>query len=89
MTEMEAYVLVERAFEAALVQGFEVGDRSVDDLRAAGEVPLTSFDIDSLAVMEICIAVEVHSGAQIVPAELVELETINALVMRLLESDDA
>ena len=44
------------------------------------DVAFDEMDIDSLAVMELCIAIEVESGVSILPEELVQCDTLGAVV---------
>ena len=47
------------------------------------DVAFKDMDIDSLAIMELCIAIEVESGVSILPEELVQCETLGALVAQV------
>jgi hypothetical protein len=44
------------------------------------DVAFADMDIDSLAIMELCIAIEVESGVSILPDEIVKCETLGAVV---------
>ena len=43
------------------------------------DVSFEEMDIDSLAMMELCIAIEVETGVSILPNELVEYATLGAV----------
>lgn len=65
--------------EAASVLGFGlVGQR---DRYLAGELDYTlaELELDSLARMEICIAIEIGTGVSLAPEELDRYETLSAL----------
>ena len=47
------------------------------------DVAFADLDIDSLAIMELCIAIEVESGVSILPDEIVKCETLGAVVERV------
>lgn len=51
----------------------------------AGESDFTfeELDLDSLARMELCIAIEVATGVSIAPDELTAIQTLNGLVERV------
>ena len=44
------------------------------------EVPLDALDMDSLAEMEVCIAIEVNAGVSILPEQLRKIGTLGRLV---------
>ena len=77
-----------RAIRAALVEGLEAGgvwQVNRVDLRErflAGELDLTFAELamDSLAKMELCIAIEVATGVSLAPEELDRHESLGALV---------
>lgn len=64
-------------------------DSGVTSLRDSGQVPafidgsadtlLASLDMDSLAAMEVCIALELHYGLAIVPSTLLGVGTLGDL----------
>ncbi len=50
-----------------------------DFLAGWRDVAFQDMDIDSLAIMELCIAIEVESGVSILPDEIVKCETLGAV----------
>ncbi len=54
-------------------------------LDGKNDIFFTELELDSLAVMEICIAIELNIGVSIVPEQLVQFTTMNNLVSRILE----
>ena len=47
------------------------------------DVPLESMSMDSLATMELCIAIELRYGCTVVPSDLPRLGSLNGLAARL------
>ena len=58
------------AFDDAMGRSFLAGELDVD---------LAHFDMDSLARMEFCIAVELSTGVTLLPTQLAELATTDAI----------
>jgi hypothetical protein len=54
-------------------------------LDGSSDIPFAALEMDSMGVMELCIAVEVNTGIEIVPAELVELGSLGAVVAAIQE----
>lgn len=54
-----------------------------DFLAGRRDVAFAEMDIDSLAIMELCIAIEVESGVSILPEDLVKCETLGAVVTQV------
>jgi acyl carrier protein len=80
-----------RALRAVLVEGLEAGAISeisrvaVRDPFLAGELDLelAALAMDSLAKMELCIAIEVGTGVSLAPEELDRYRSLGALVTDL------
>ena len=53
---------------------------SGDFLAGVHDVPIDTLDMDSLAEMEVCIAIEVNAGVSIVPEQLRKIGTLGRLV---------
>jgi acyl carrier protein len=62
------------AFDAATGRSFLAGELDVD---------LSRLDMDSLARMEFCIAIELSTGVTLLPAQLAELATTDAILQRI------
>ena len=77
-----------RTIRAAILDGLEAGAvwqasrAAFRDAFVAGElpVPLAELEMDSLARMELCIAIEVGTGVSLAPEELDRYETLAAIV---------
>ena len=54
-----------------------------DFLAGRRDVAFAEMDIDSLAIMELCIAIEVESGVSILPDEIVKCETLAAVAAQV------
>jgi acyl carrier protein len=61
---------------------FAVRDTGVSDAFLAGtrDITFTDLQMDSLATMELCIALEVNAGISIVPDELQTIGSLQRLV---------
>lgn len=83
MTETELRTVLIHALEDARVIG--IGDETAKAAFVSGEVDiaLADLEIDSLAVMQFCIAVEKRSGISVVPRDLRKLPTLGALARKL------
>lgn len=80
MTASEIRQMLVEAMLGASVFGLR--DQGLTDAFLAGEadVAIEALDMDSLGAMELCIAIEVNTGVEIVPDNLETLETLGALV---------
>ena len=80
MTETEIRQLVAEALAYASIPNFQGSATERAFLAATAEVPFSELEIDSLAAMEICIAIEANIGTSILPNELAGIETLSDLV---------
>jgi hypothetical protein len=80
MTEPEIRKMLVDAMLSASV--FGVRDNGWTDAFLAGtrDIALGELEMDSLGAMELCIAVEVNTGVEIVPDELASMATLETLV---------
>ncbi len=77
-----------RSIRQAMVDGLEAGAvtrisrRDTRSSFLAGEIdiPLAELEMDSLARMELCIAIELGTGVSLAPEELDRYPTLEALV---------
>lgn len=83
MTEHEIRQMLVDAMLSASV--FGVRDNGWTDAFLAGtrDVAIGDLEMDSLGAMELCIAVEVNTGVEIVPDELATMATLGALVVAI------
>ena len=88
MTEIEVRSLLSDALEYASVPGFAGGDTQRAFL-SGQDVRFSELDLDSLAAMELCIAIETNLDVTILPNDLPEMGSLNALVRRVHELRDA
>lgn len=84
MNTQEAREHIIDAFEAANVS-YSRGTDYRDDIESGMDITLDAFNIDSLALMEICIAIEVNVGTTITPDELSSMQYLNELVLMVAE----
>ena len=87
MTSEEARRVLLQAMRYANVQGLSSAQ---GEAFVAGEadIQLDRLDMDSLAAMELCIAIEANGGASITPDQLKAAATGSALVRLILEPGD-
>ena len=72
------------ALTHASVFGLRDNGWTEEFLAGTRDVPLDGLDMDSLGAMELCIAVEVSTGVEIVPDDLQQLGTLGGLVEAIL-----
>ena len=80
MTETEIRHLVAEALAYASVPNFQGSAVERAFLAATAEVPFSELEIDSLAAMEICIAIEANIGVSILPNNLAQIGSLAGLV---------
>jgi acyl carrier protein len=83
MTESEIREVIADALDYAAVPQFRGSDARAQFVAGARDIAFDELEIDSLAAMELCIALETNSGVSILPAELPEFGTLGALVKRV------
>jgi acyl carrier protein len=88
MTDQEIRTLVSEALVYAAVPGYAGGDAQQAFL-AGEDVPMDMLEIDSLATMELCIAIEANLDVSILPAVIEEVPSLNALVEHVLRLKNA
>lgn len=82
-----------RTIRQAMVDGLEAGavvrityrDTRSSFLAGAIDIALAELEMDSLARMELCIAIELGTGVSLAPEELDRYPTLEALVRDVLE----
>ena len=80
MTEQQIRAMVVEALEYSNVIALRDKNLTGDFLSGRNEVPLNVLDMDSLAEMEVCIAIEVNAGVSILPEQLRKIGTLARLV---------
>jgi acyl carrier protein len=80
MTEQQIRAMVVEALEYSNVIALRDKNLAGDFLAGLSEVPLDVLDMDSLAEMEVCIAIEVNAGVSILPEQLRKIGTLGRLV---------
>lgn len=80
MTEQEIRTFIAEALDQAGV--IAMRDKKLTPILLEGrhDIPFDILDLDSLAVMELCIAIEVNTGISILPDQLKSIGTLNRLV---------
>jgi acyl carrier protein len=80
MNEQQIRTIVVEALEYSSVIALRDKNLSEGFLDGTAEVPIALLDMDSLAEMEVCIAIEVNTGVSIVPEQLRKIGTLGRLV---------
>jgi acyl carrier protein len=80
MNEQQVRNIVVEALEYSSVIALRDKNLSAGFLDGTAEVPIELLDMDSLAEMEVCIAIEVNAGVSIVPEQLRSIGTLGRLV---------
>jgi hypothetical protein len=80
MTEQQIRELVVEALEVSSVIALRDKNLGAAFLGGMADVPIAALDMDSLAEMEVCIAIEVNAGVSIVPDQLRKIGTLDRLV---------
>lgn len=83
MTELQIRALVVEALEYSNVLALRDKNLAGAFLAGTGEVPLEALEMDSLAEMELCIAIEVSTGVSILPERLRKIGTLDRLVAQI------
>jgi hypothetical protein len=80
MTDQELRQVIVNALEYANVIAMRDKRLAPAFLDGREEVALADLDLDSLATMELCIAIEAHTSVTIVPEGLQRIATLGELV---------
>ena len=80
MTEPQIRAMLVEALEYASVIALRDKNLTEAFLSGTSEVAIDVLDMDSLAEMELCIAIEVNAGVSIVPERLRKIGTLGRLV---------
>lgn len=83
MTENQIREIVADALDYAAVPQFRGSELRAQFVAGSQDIAFDELEIDSLAAMELCIAIETNSGVSILPAELAEFGSLGALVKRV------
>ena len=80
MTNQQVRTLIVEALEYSSV--IALRDKNLTEAFLAGthEVPIGLLDMDSLAEMELCIAIEVNAGVSVLPEQLRKIGSLGRLV---------
>lgn len=80
MTEQQVRAVVVEALEYSNVIALRNKQLADGFLAGSDDVPIGLLEMDSLAEMEVCIAIEVHTGVSIVPEQLRRAGSLGRLV---------
>jgi hypothetical protein len=85
MSEDEIRRMLVDAIDASTIVGLRRSGLMDRFLGGTADIPFAVLEMDSMGAMELCIAVEVNTGIEIVPAELAELGSLGAVVTSIME----
>jgi acyl carrier protein len=88
MNETAIRELIAEALTSANVIAFRQNEIRLAFLQGQRDVSLAELDIDSLAAMELCIALEINIGTSIVPDQLQTIGSLDRLVATVMEMHD-
>jgi acyl carrier protein len=80
LTEAEIRQVISDALSYASVPLYTGSSEEADFVAGRRDIRMDQFDIDSLAAMELCIAIEANLGVEIAPAELEKITTLGGIV---------
>ena len=78
--------VVVQALRYAAVPDFEGSKKEADFLATGSDIQMSELQVDSLASMELCIAIETDFGVTILPQQLAEISSLNGLVEAIREA---
>lgn len=76
-------MVIADALVYASVPRFRDSAEQADFVAGRRDIRMADLEIDSLAAMELCIAIETNSGVSIAPGELAEVASLGALAERV------
>ena len=85
MTELEIRAMLVDALDSAAILAPEDENLKSVFLSGCRDISLQELELDSLAGMELCIAIEVITGVSVVPGELAGIGTMDRLVKHVQE----
>jgi acyl carrier protein len=80
MTSQQVRAMIAEALEYSSVIALRDKNLTEAFLAGAHEVPFGLLDMDSLAEMELCIAIEVNAGVSVLPEQLRKIGSLGRLV---------
>jgi len=88
MGEADLRQMLVDAIDASTIVGLRRSGLMEGFLNGTADIPFEALEMDSMGAMELCIAVEVNTGVEIVPAELSELGSLGAVVASIVERQE-
>jgi len=85
MGEGELRQMLVDAIDGSTIVGLRRSGLMERFLAGSADIPFATLEMDSMGAMELCIAVEVNTGVEIVPAELADLGSLGAVVASIME----
>lgn len=85
MTEQDIRRIVGEALSYATVFGYAESGLAPAFLAGEADIILADLDMDSLSIMELCIAIETETGVSILPDQIGSHETLQKLVGHIMD----
>ena len=79
MATLENRIRVVEALEAANLAGLQTNELVSQFITGAADIKFEELQLDSLARMEFCIAIEVNCGISLLPDRLYEIGTLGRI----------
>lgn len=80
MTETEIRAAVVSGLAQASAFMFRASGIEAAFLKGEADMAIEDIEMDSLSIMEFCIAIELDTGASILPDEMLQISTLGKLV---------
>lgn len=80
MNDQKIREVIADAFVYASVPRFAGSPEATAFVAGTSDIPMDRFEIDSLALMELCIAIELNLGVEIVPSDLADITSLGGIV---------
>lgn len=80
MSDEDIRQMLVDAIDSSTIVGLRSSGLMDAFLAGTGDVPLDALEMDSMGAMELCIAVELNTGVEIVPGELADMGSLGGVI---------
>lgn len=80
MNDQEIRVAIVNGLAQAMAILFRDAEISEDFIDGKADMRIEDMQLDSLSIMELCISIELDTGASILPEEMMQIESLEQLV---------
>ncbi len=80
MNDRDIRVAIVNGLHQASAILFKDADISEEFVAGKADMRIEDMQMDSLSIMELCISIELDTGVSILPEEMVQIESLEALV---------